>query len=112
MERISRSSHWSRVKSLPALDKALDVARRELDGPNTLDEKRSVLALEDVGVVVAELDLGPHAAHQQTVVLAHLTLLDVNEIEVEVRKARPIFVVSLDEAHRDFINDLVSAVLL
>jgi hypothetical protein len=100
------------VNRFPPLDEALDVARRELDGTDALHEEGAVLPLEDVGVVVAQLDLGPHAAHQQAVVLAHLALFDVDEVEVEVREARPVLVVGLDEPHGDLVDDLVGVVLL
>ena len=95
-------------KALPPFDDLVDVARRQLDRPDAVDKKGPILCLEDERVVVAQYDLGPHAAHQQPVVRANVSLVDVDEVEVEVRQTRPVLVVRLDEANGDLVDHLVS----
>ena len=43
---------------------------------------------------------------------ADLALVDVDVVEVEIREARPVLVVGLDQPDRDLVDDLVRRVLL
>ena len=114
---VTQGSH-QQVEPLIAREAAaschevVELPRRELDGADALDEERPVLGPEDVGVVVAQRDLGPDSAQQQAVVLSHLALFDVDVVEVEVGEPRPVLVVGLDQAHGDLVDDLERGVLL
>src|SRR5712691_4452036 len=99
-------------ETLAPADEIVDIAAGELDRADMLDPEGAILAYEDEGVVIAQGDLGPDAPHQQAIMAAHLTLLDVDVVEAEVGQARPVLVMGLDELHRDFIDDLIAGVLL
>ena len=99
-------------ESPPDLDEALDIACGKLDRAQTLHEERTVLALEDKRIIVAEGDLGPDPSHEQPVVLADQPVVDIDEVLVEARQPCPVLVVGLHQAHRDLVDDLVGRVLL
>ena len=69
-------------ETLPGGAESLHVAIGNLDRADGLDEEGAVLVFENIGLVVANGDLRPHAAHEQSLMLFDQALVDVDEVEV------------------------------
>src|SRR6266498_3057051 len=86
-------------ETLTPNDEIVNIAAGELDGADVLNPEGAILTSEDEGIVVAQGNFGPDAAHQQAIMASDLALLDVDVIEVEVGQARPVLVMGLNKLH-------------
>jgi hypothetical protein len=69
----------------PGLDKAVNIARRQLYWAQALYEKRPILAPEDVQIIVSEYNLCPNTTHQQAIMRTDQVVIDINIVEVYIR---------------------------